>query len=61
MIVRLMSLALVVVSLWQPHNTLRIVLARIDGGNNLQYPGTACGSSIPSSDPRLLPAGTLKR
>jgi predicted outer membrane repeat protein len=26
----------------------------IDGGHNLQYPGTSCGESIPTTDPKLL-------
>jgi cysteine-rich repeat protein len=29
----------------------------IDGGNNLQWPGTPCGGAIPSLDPLLDPAG----
>jgi len=29
----------------------------IDGGGNFQFPGTACGATIPSVDPQLLPAG----
>jgi len=28
-----------------------------DGGHNLQFPGTNCGSSIPTADPRLAPLG----
>ena len=28
-----------------------------DGGHNLQFPGTSCGGTIPSRDPRLDPAG----
>jgi len=28
-----------------------------DGGNNLQFPGTSCGDTIPSRDPLLDPAG----
>lgn len=27
----------------------------IDGGHNLQFPGTTCGSRIPTADPKLLP------
>jgi hypothetical protein len=29
----------------------------IDGGHNLQFPGTSCGETIPSLDPKLDPAG----
>ncbi len=28
-----------------------------DGGHNLQWPGTSCGETIPSRDPRLDPDG----
>ncbi len=27
----------------------------VDGGHNLQFPGTSCGSRIPSADPGVLP------
>jgi hypothetical protein len=27
----------------------------VDGGNNIQFPGTSCGTSIPSQDPKLTP------
>jgi cysteine-rich repeat protein len=29
----------------------------VDGGHNLQFPGTDCGATIPSLDPKLDPAG----
>jgi predicted outer membrane repeat protein len=29
----------------------------VDGGGNFQYPGTGCGATISSVDPRVLPAG----